>query len=55
VTLTELSEAVKALITTSETKDYTNIDEWLEAGDTEGYTPQQLADEWDNLPPMEKD
>jgi hypothetical protein len=48
-----LADLVACLVKTDAVKDYTALEDWIEAGDTGGMTPQQIADEWDALPTME--
>jgi hypothetical protein len=48
-----LTDLVISLIKTDATKDFTQIEDWIAEGDIGGMTPQQIADEWDNLPAME--
>jgi hypothetical protein len=51
----DLTDLVMSLIKTDAVKDFTQIEDWIAEGDIGGMTPQQIANEWDNLPAMETD
>lgn len=51
----ELIVAVERLIQTPSTKDFTSLEDWITEGDTDDMTPQEIAQEWDELPAMETD
>lgn len=55
MTKQELINKVRQLIQTSEVKDGTYLTDWIEEGDTDDMTPQEIAQEWDELPAMETD
>jgi len=50
-----LTDLVISLVKTDTVKDFTPIEDWISEGDIGGMTPQQIANEWDNLPAMETD
>lgn len=55
MTKQELIAAVEKLIQTPSTKDFTSLEDWVTEGDTDDMTPQEIAQEWDELPAMETD
>ena len=45
----ELIEKVTELVEYPEVEGETYIADWINEGDTEGMTPEEIAAEWDNL------
>ena len=56
MTKKELYEATVELVKTDPNPyNQTSLYDWIMNGDTDDMTPQQIADEWDELPKMETD
>lgn len=55
MTKQELIDKVSKLVKTPAVKDHTTIEDWIIEGDTDDMTPEEIAQEWDELPEMETD
>jgi len=55
MTKQELYDKVSKLVKIPVVKDFTYLSDWIEEGDTDDMTPEEIAAEWDELSEMETD
>lgn len=53
--LQNLINQVSRLIKTSDFRDGTDLGDWITEGDIDDMNPEEIAQEWDELPDMERD
>ena len=54
MTKQELYDRVAELVDEVQ-KDCTSLMDWITEGDTDDMTPEEIAEEWNELPAMERD